>query len=116
MPPAVRTRVARDVPTRREGCGAIRALSEPRALADWSSRGVRAQDASELPRVGVAASLITLGTRSFLVYGNYETILRYNCSHRYALSVSLLADLLPSSPSRPTVVPTGTWGPHPVRD
>jgi membrane-bound lytic murein transglycosylase B len=26
------------------------------------------------------------------VYGNYEALLAYNCAHRYALSIGILAD------------------------
>jgi membrane-bound lytic murein transglycosylase B len=40
------------------------------------------------------ASLVTAGTRDFLVYDNYEAILGYNCAHTYALSVALLSDRL----------------------
>ena len=38
------------------------------------------------------ASLIRDDSRAFLVYGNYEALLDYNCAHSYALSVALLAD------------------------
>ena len=40
------------------------------------------------------ASLVSAGTRYFLVYDNYEAILAYNCAHTYALSVALLSDRL----------------------
>jgi membrane-bound lytic murein transglycosylase B len=40
------------------------------------------------------ASLVRGETRHFLVYGNYEALLAYNCAHAYALSVGLLADRL----------------------
>jgi membrane-bound lytic murein transglycosylase B len=40
------------------------------------------------------ASLIRDASRAFLVYGNYEALLNYNCAHSYALSVALLADRL----------------------
>ena len=40
------------------------------------------------------ASLIRDDSRAFLVYGNYEALLDYNCAHSYALSVALLADRL----------------------
>ena len=36
--------------------------------------------------------VLTADARSFLVYRNYESILAYNCSHYYALSVAMLAD------------------------
>jgi len=94
IPSAVRSHVARGVQTRTNGCGAVRALTEPRLFAEWSARGVQALDGSDLPPGSAAASLLAVGTRPFLVHQNYETILSYNCSHRYALSVSMLASLL----------------------
>ena len=45
-----------------------------------------------LPTADVTAGLVTTDTRSFLVYENYDAILRYNCAHYYALTVALLAD------------------------
>ena len=45
-----------------------------------------------LPAADVGASLVRAGSRSFLVYRNYDAILAYNCAHAYALSVGLLAD------------------------
>jgi membrane-bound lytic murein transglycosylase B len=47
-----------------------------------------------LPSSSVDASLVQAGTRSFLLYPNYSSILEYNCAHTYALSVVLLADRL----------------------
>ena len=41
------------------------------------------------------ASLIRDGSRAFLVYGNYQALLDYNCAHSYALSVALLSDRIP---------------------
>ena len=40
------------------------------------------------------ASLVRAGSRSFLLYSNYDSILGYNCAHTYALSVALLSDRL----------------------
>jgi membrane-bound lytic murein transglycosylase B len=40
------------------------------------------------------ASLVTDGTRYFLVYKNYEALLAYNCATTYAISVGMLADRL----------------------
>jgi membrane-bound lytic murein transglycosylase B len=94
MTAATRARLIREVPARATGCGAIRGLTERRPLAEWSARGVRTAAGAELPQLDVAASLIILDERAFLVQRNYETILAYNCSHRYALSVSVLADLV----------------------
>ena len=61
-------------------------------LADWKKIGVRAAGGGPLPSANLPASLVEAGTRTFLVYGNYEALLGYNCAHSYALSVGLLAN------------------------
>ena len=48
--------------------------------------------AAALPHATIEASLIHTGKRAFLVYGNYESLLEYNCAHSYALAVALLGD------------------------
>jgi membrane-bound lytic murein transglycosylase B len=95
LTPAVRARLAREIPSRREGCGAIRSLTPPNRLAAWAAIDVRLADGTPLPRVRTTASVVlTDDARTFLVYRNYEALLAYNCSHYYALSVALLADRL----------------------
>jgi membrane-bound lytic murein transglycosylase B len=32
--------------------------------------------------------------RFFLVYGNYEALLKYNCANSYAVTIGLLSDQL----------------------
>ena len=39
------------------------------------------------PPVICPASLVQAGTRSFLLYSNYDALLAYNCAHTYTLSV-----------------------------
>lgn len=73
-------------------CPARLALSEPAALAEWQRLGVRLPGGRALPQSSMRASLVQVDGRSFLVYRNYEAILGYNCSHRYAVSVVTLAD------------------------
>jgi membrane-bound lytic murein transglycosylase B len=92
LTPAVRAAVERESPRRTSGCGAIRALTEPRPMGEWEARGVRPVEGTERPRDRRAASLVYVEDRAFLVSRNYEAVLQYNCSHRYALSVSMLAD------------------------
>ena len=81
-------------PLRVEGCRAFREMTEPLPLARWSELGVRTSTGTRLPAADRIASLVTAGSRSFLVYRNYEALLAYNCAHAYALSVGLLADRL----------------------
>ena len=82
------------VPLRTSGCRAVRELSEPRTLKQWRSLGLVAARGSALPSSALAASLLRIDDRAWLVTGNYEAILAYNCAHTYALSVVSLADRL----------------------
>lgn len=77
------------------GCRAIDQLTAARPLAQWQAMGVRRIDGEDLPRRGVPASLaLPEGENgpAFIVYGNYEVLLRYNCAHFYALTAGRLAD------------------------
>jgi len=94
LTPGVRARIDREIPTRTDGCFAMRNMTERIPLADWQTLGVRRPDGAALPTVDVAAGLVHTDTRSFLVYPNYDVILRYNCAHYYALTVARLADQL----------------------
>ncbi len=90
---AARKRIA-DIPMRDVGCSAKRKMTERRPLPIWSESGVRLKTGAPLPASDLAASLVEINGRSFLVYPNYESILDYNCAHLYALSVGMLADRL----------------------
>jgi membrane-bound lytic murein transglycosylase B len=92
--PAVRARVEKEVPKRTEGCFAMRNMTERIPLKEWQRLGVRTVNGRALPRADVDAGLVTTDRRTFLVYENYDAILRYNCAHYYALTVALLADQL----------------------
>lgn len=83
------------LPRRTEGCRALRTMTLPRPLDEWSSLGLRTAGGGALPAADMTASLVAAGKRYFLVYRNYEALLQYNCSHSYALSVALLADRIP---------------------
>ena len=41
-----------------------------------------------------AGSLVAIDGRTFLVYDNYDALMRYNCVHRYALTVAMFAEQL----------------------
>jgi membrane-bound lytic murein transglycosylase B len=75
-----------------EGCRAEREMTNRLPLRDWQAMGVRTASGAALPKVAIDASLIHTGQRAFLVYGNYESLLGYNCAHSYALAVALLSD------------------------
>jgi hypothetical protein len=90
--PAAAKRIVVDLGARDSGCRAIRGMIGPAPLAHWQRLGVRRSDGGDLPVVARAASLVQVGTRHFLLYGNYDALLSYNCAHNYALTVALLAD------------------------
>jgi len=91
---AIRERIADAIPTRADGCFSMRDMTERRPLAEWSRLGVRLKGGAPLPDADLEAGLVETENRSFLVYTNYDALLRYNCAHHYALSVALLADRL----------------------
>lgn len=85
-------KLATRVGFRQAGCRAERELTVPLPLAKWDSLGVRTTAGKALPNVDRSASLLRAGARSYLVYGNYDSLLGYNCAHAYALAVGLLSD------------------------
>jgi membrane-bound lytic murein transglycosylase B len=87
-----RAAIDASVPKQTEGCFAMRNMTERRPLAEWQRLGVRRTNGAALPSADVPAGLVQTDTRSFLVYPNYDAILRYNCAHYYALTVAMLAD------------------------
>ena len=69
-------------------------LDVTRTLQEWQALGVRNLDGSALPDRPLAASLVFPGDgpRSFLVYGNFQTILKWNRSSYFGVAVGQLAD------------------------
>jgi membrane-bound lytic murein transglycosylase B len=92
---AARARIGKaDIGTRESGCYAMRDMTARMPLEEWQRLGVRRVEGGALPRADLAAGLVDSGDRSFLVYENYDALLRYNCAHHYALSVAMLAERL----------------------
>lgn len=94
VPAGNATKLAAKVGFRQTGCRAERELSVPLPLSQWQALGVRTGAGGALPKVDRTASLLRAGSKSYLVYPNYEALLGYNCAHAYALSVGLLSDRL----------------------
>ena len=69
-------------------------LDVERTLQEWQSMGVRSIDGTALPDRALSASLIYPGDgpRSFLVYENFKTILKWNRSSYFGVAVGQLAD------------------------
>jgi membrane-bound lytic murein transglycosylase B len=89
---AAAKRAERSLGARESGCRAMREMLGPATLAAWQRLGVRRAGGGKLPAGSHKAALVSVGSRRFLVHGNYDALLRYNCAHYYALSVALLAD------------------------
>jgi membrane-bound lytic murein transglycosylase B len=66
-------------------------------LSYWSSMGVTDYSGNALPAEQLQASIVApdgLGGPAYIVYDNYQTIMRWNRSTYFATSVGLLADLI----------------------
>ena len=66
-------------------------------LAQWSRYGVRQINHAALPASPLKASLLTPDGENgpaYLVYDNFRALLRWNHSHRFAITVGTLADRL----------------------
>ena len=99
LPAGLQSRLSEFARQGKSGCRAIDAMTEDKPLTEWARLGVRRADGGELPKVPLGAALVQpdgAGGPSFLVYANYRSVLRYNCAHHYALTVSLLADRIDS--------------------
>jgi membrane-bound lytic murein transglycosylase B len=92
-------------PRRTEGCRASRELTERLPLERWQALGVRSVGGGPLPSADMDASLLRTDAGDFLVYGNYEVLLRYNCATAYALAVARLADRIADTDPLPAARP-----------
>jgi membrane-bound lytic murein transglycosylase B len=73
----------------------VEGLDNRKYLSEWQALGVRRTDGRNLPNVEIKASLIMPDGPdgpAFLVYDNFRTILRWNRSDYFALTVGYLAD------------------------
>ncbi|CAA7624480.1 lytic transglycosylase domain-containing protein [Magnetospirillum sp. SS-4] len=71
-------------------------LETRKTLKEWNDLGVRSGDGKPLPVRDLQASVVLAepgkGTAAFLVYDNFRTIMKWNRSTFFALSVGHLAD------------------------
>lgn len=70
-------------------------LANRKPLSYWSGLGVVMTDGSPLPAAEMAGSILVPAGHTgpaFIVYRNFDVIMRWNRSESYALSVGLLAD------------------------
>lgn len=76
------------------------ALERRETMSRWRALGVRRADGGELPGSTLEASLVRPDRSSeeaFLVYDNFRTLMVWNRSTYFALSVGILSDLLEDS-------------------
>jgi membrane-bound lytic murein transglycosylase B len=92
VPPEAGRRITAAMRARGSGCRAMREMTRTARPAEWQRLGVRDLDDADLAPEGPEAALVRAGQRRFLVHGNYDALLRYNCAHHYALTVAILAD------------------------
>ena len=74
-------------------------------LSAWRQLGVRSVNGKPLPRAKFLASVVIPGqagdgTRAFLVYQNFHTLLQWNRSSYFATSVGFLADAIEPNRTR----------------
>ena len=70
-------------------------LKLQRQLSEWKALRIRPLDGRGFPAPNLPASIVQPDGprgRTFLVYTNYQVMLRWNHSHNFALSVGILAD------------------------
>ena len=74
-----------------------RKISNRLEISKWKRKGVINFDGSEL-KTNLKAALILpdgkVGTPTFLVFENYEKILKWNRSLRFGISICTLADMI----------------------
>ncbi len=69
--------------------------AQGKTLSEWQALGVRRSNGDALPKVDIKAWLIAPDDekgRRYLVYGNYQSLMKWNRSHYFAVAVSHLAD------------------------
>lgn len=91
--------------------------ADKRPMSQWASRGVRRADGAPLEGPGVPGSasaylFAPTGARGpvFLATSNFDAILHYNQSRKYALVVGLLTERLKGAPGLVTPWPTDDPG------
>lgn len=96
-----RRRISSEVELRNGTCRATREMTVVLPVATWQALGVRAAAGESLAAGASDAALVAGPTRAFLVNHNYDALLEYNCSHAYAIGVSLLSDRIAGAGATP---------------
>jgi membrane-bound lytic murein transglycosylase B len=99
--PEVRQRISSEVEQRAGTCRATRDMTAALPVATWQALGVRTTAGESLAPETPDGALVTGAQRAFLVNHNYDALLEYNCSHAYAIGVSLLSDRIAGAATEP---------------
>ena len=99
-------RISAEVAPRNGTCQATRDMTVVLPAKTWHELGVRLPGGGDLPDTTPDAAMVSGATKHFLVYGNYDALLEYNCAHSYAISVGLLADSVDGRPAAPPRAPS----------
>lgn len=76
-------------------------LSTKKSISEWTKLGVRRADGGALPKVDMQGAIVLpqgYEGPAFLVYDNFDVIMRWNRSINYAVTVGYLADRLINLP------------------
>ena len=73
-------------------------LDKPLPISSWQSLGVLRTDGERLAATDGASAALLIpdgpGGRAFLAYDNFQTLMRWNHSQRFVISVGLLSDAI----------------------
>ncbi len=78
------------------------ALAQRKTLADWQRAGVRKRNGGDLPQANLQGSIVLPSgnpAEAYLVYHNFNVLLRWNNSSFFGISVGSLADELSKTAS-----------------
>ncbi len=78
------------------------ALAQRKTLADWQRAGVRQRNGMDLPQANLQGSIVLPSgnpAQAYLVYHNFNVLLRWNNSSFFGISVGSLADELSQTAS-----------------
>ncbi len=91
---------------------ALAGKANARSTSAWGALGVRTVDGGPLPDFGPATLLIPQGPNgpAFVVFRNFDAILRYNNAQNYAIGVGHLSDRLAGRPPLRTPFPPDAQG------
>ncbi len=105
-PPAIEVRLPSGFATGLAGRGTRQ------SVAAWTAAGVRTATGAALPNHGSGSILIPAGPTgpAFLVFRNFNVLLRYNNSENYALGVSYLSQRIAGGPGLVTDFPPDRYG------